>query len=192
MHFQSVASTAGDLWLESQTRTLDHIDEVTRRWIDAARESLDEMRECSNLGELMRLQQEWIMGSMRRAAMDVAEFGRMSMDLAQRATSQIERSTERTVGQASDPVGRSQAQPVLNLRWKPWNKRVTGAVPSARHTQLTATMPSGRRRAILRPISQTSITRHSGSSRNVVAACRIADTSSPHFTTASVTGHGRS
>jgi hypothetical protein len=53
-HLQSLTSSAGDLWLESQTRTLDHIDEVTRRWIDAARESLDEMKECSNIGELMR------------------------------------------------------------------------------------------------------------------------------------------
>jgi hypothetical protein len=98
-HLQSLTSSAGDLWLESQTRTLDHIDEVTRRWIDAARESLGEMKECSNLGELMRLQQEWIVGSMRRAATDFAEFGRMTMDIAQRATSQIERTTERTAGE---------------------------------------------------------------------------------------------
>jgi len=97
--FQSVASSAGDLWLESQTRTLDHIDEVTRRWIDAARESLDEMRECSNIGELLRLQQEWIMGSMRRAAIDFAEFGKMTMDLAQSATSQMGRATERAAGE---------------------------------------------------------------------------------------------
>jgi hypothetical protein len=96
--FQTIASSAGDLWLESQTRTLDHIDEVTRRWIDAARQSLDEMRECSNVGELMRLQQDWVMGSMRRAAMDFAQFGKMTMDIAQRATSQIERTTERAAG----------------------------------------------------------------------------------------------
>jgi hypothetical protein len=96
---QTVASSAGDLWLESQTRTLDHFDDVTRRWIDAARQSLDEMRECSNLGELMRLQQEWVIGSMRRAAIDFAQFGRMTMDIAQRATSQIERTTERAAGE---------------------------------------------------------------------------------------------
>ena len=96
---QSMASSASDLWLESQTRTLDHIDEVSRRWIDAARQSLGEMRECSNLGELMRLQQEWIMGSMRRTAIDFAQFGKMTMDLAQSATSQIGRATERTAAE---------------------------------------------------------------------------------------------
>jgi hypothetical protein len=98
-HFQSIALGAGDLWLESQTRTLNHVDEVTRRWIDAARQSLDDMRECRNLGELVRLQQEWIIGSMRRAAIDFAQFGRMTMDMAQRATSQIEQTTERTAGE---------------------------------------------------------------------------------------------
>ena len=97
---QSLTSSAGDLWLESQTRTLDHVDDMTRRWIDAARESLDEMKECSNLGELMRLQQEWMMRSMRRAAIDFAEFGRMTMDLAQSATSQIGLATERAAGDA--------------------------------------------------------------------------------------------
>jgi len=98
-HVQSVASGVGDLWLESQTKTLDHFDDVTRRWVDAARQSLEEMRGCSNLGELMRLQQEWIMGSMRRAAIDFAEFGKMTMELAQSATSQMGRTTERAVGE---------------------------------------------------------------------------------------------
>jgi hypothetical protein len=98
-HLQTIASSAGDLWLESQTRTLDHIDDVNRRWIEAARQSLGEMRDCSNFGELMRLQQEWIMGSMRRAALDFAEFGKMTMDLAQSATSQMGRATERAAGE---------------------------------------------------------------------------------------------
>ena len=85
---------------ESQTRTLDHIDEVMSRWIDAARQSLEEMRECSTIGELMRVQQEWIVGSMRRTATDVTQFGKMTMDIAQRATSQIERTTARSAGEA--------------------------------------------------------------------------------------------
>jgi phasin protein len=93
---QSAASSAGDLWIESQARTLDHIDDVMNRWMDAARHSLEEMRECSTLGELMRVQQEWIVGSMRRTATDMAQFGKMTMDMAQRATSQIERTTART------------------------------------------------------------------------------------------------
>lgn len=99
-HMQSAASTAGAFWLESQTRTLDHIDDVMSRWIDAARQSLEEMRECSTIGELVRVQQEWIVGSMRRTATDMAQFGKMTMDIAQRATSQIERTTARAADEA--------------------------------------------------------------------------------------------
>ena len=84
------------MWIESQTRTLDHIDDVMNRWIDAARQSLEDMRKCSTLGELMRLQQDWIVGSMRRTATDMAQFGKMTMDIAQRATSQVERTTARS------------------------------------------------------------------------------------------------
>jgi hypothetical protein len=95
-HMQSAAASAGDLWIESQTRTLDHLDDVMNRWIEAARQSLEEMRECSTFGELMRVQQEWFVGSMRRTATDMAQFGKMTMDIAQRATSQIERTTARS------------------------------------------------------------------------------------------------
>jgi hypothetical protein len=56
------------------------------------------MRECENLRNLMRVQQEWTVGAMRRLAADFAEFGKMTLSLAENTTSQMSGAPEATAG----------------------------------------------------------------------------------------------
>jgi Phasin protein len=90
-----------DLWVESQAKAFDRFDEVARRWLDRRREALDatrqsfeEMRDSSDLGELMRIQQEWVRGSVRRLTADFVELSGIALNLAQGATTQIARAAE--------------------------------------------------------------------------------------------------
>jgi Phasin protein len=92
-----------DLWVESQAKAFDRFDEVARRWLDRRREALDatrqsfeEMRDSSDFGELMRIQQEWVLGSMRRLTADFVELSGIALNLAQGATTQIARAAEGT------------------------------------------------------------------------------------------------
>jgi Phasin protein len=101
--FSSIASGTSGLWVESQARIFDQFDEVARRWLDrrrealdATRESLEEMKSTENVGELMRVQQEWLIGSLHRLAADFGELGAAAVNLAQTAASQIGRTTEGT------------------------------------------------------------------------------------------------
>ena len=100
-HAAGAAFRGPDLWVESQAKAFGHFDEVARRWLDRRREALDatrqsfeEMRDSSDLGELMRIQQEWVLGSMRRLTADFVELSGIALNLAQGATSQIARATE--------------------------------------------------------------------------------------------------
>ena len=100
---ESAAFRAPNLWVETQAKAFDQIDEVARRWLDRRRDDLDHarrsfeaMRDADNLSDLMRIQQDWVLGAMRRGTADIAEFGGMALNLTQRTTSQIVRVGEET------------------------------------------------------------------------------------------------
>lgn len=102
-HVVGSAFRASDLWVESQAKTFERFDEVARRWLDrrrealdATRESLEEMRDSSDLGECMRIQQEWVLGSVRRLTADFVELSGIALNLAQGVTTQMARATEST------------------------------------------------------------------------------------------------
>ncbi len=103
--FSSIASGTSDLWVESQARIFDHFDEVARRWLDrrrealdATRESFEEMKSTDNVGELMRIQQDWVIGSLQRLAADMSEIGTAAFNLAQTAATQLGKAAERSTG----------------------------------------------------------------------------------------------
>jgi Phasin protein len=103
--FSSVASGTSGLWVESQARIFEHFDEVARRWLDrrregldATRQSLEEMRSTDNVGELMRIQQEWVFGSLQRLAADMSELSTAAFNLAQAAATEMGKTVERTAG----------------------------------------------------------------------------------------------
>jgi hypothetical protein len=96
----AAATRASDLWIESQARLFDAFDEVARRWLerrrealDAARQSLEELRNDNSIGGLVRIQQEWAVGSMNRLAADIAELSGAVLTIAQATASRIGRAT---------------------------------------------------------------------------------------------------
>jgi hypothetical protein len=100
-HIAASAFRPSDLWVETQARAFERFDEVARRWLhrrrealDATRQSLEEMRDSSDLSELMRIQQEWMLGSMRRLTADFVELSGVALNLAQGATTQMARAAE--------------------------------------------------------------------------------------------------
>lgn len=102
-HAMGSALRGPDLWVEGQAKAFERFDEVARRWLDRRREALDatrhsfeEMRDSSDLSELMRIQQDWMLGSMRRLTADFVELSGIALNLAQGATTQMARAAEGT------------------------------------------------------------------------------------------------
>jgi hypothetical protein len=97
----SVATRALDLWIANQARIFEEFDEVARRWLDRRREALDatrqifeEFRADNSLGGVIRVQQEWVIGSMNRLAADIAELSGAVLNITQAAASRITEATE--------------------------------------------------------------------------------------------------
>ncbi len=102
-HMAAAASRPTDVWVESQVAFFEHFDEMARRWLDrrrealdATRQSIDEMRRSNDLGDMFRIQQEWISGSMRRLAADLGEFSGAALNLTQTTTQRLGRAVEGT------------------------------------------------------------------------------------------------
>jgi Phasin protein len=94
----SATTRASDLWIESQARLFEEFDEVARHWLDrrrealdAARQSFEELRNDNSIGGLMRIHQEWMIGSMNRLAADIAELSGVVLNIAQATAARIGR-----------------------------------------------------------------------------------------------------
>jgi hypothetical protein len=106
------AFRAPDLWVETQAKAFERFDEVARRWLDrrrealdATRQSLEEMQGSSDLGECMRIQQDWVLGSMRRLTADFVELSGIALNLAQGAATQTARAVESTAREMAEAGG---------------------------------------------------------------------------------------
>jgi hypothetical protein len=78
----------------------EEFDETVRRWLDrrrealdAARQSFEELRNDNSIGGLMRVHQEWVIGSMNRLAADIAELNGAVLNIAQATASRMGRAT---------------------------------------------------------------------------------------------------
>ncbi|HUJ97176.1 MAG TPA: phasin family protein [Stellaceae bacterium] len=98
---EAAARKGMELLLGNQTILLHHMNEMTKRWLerrredlDAARQSLDDMGGCENWGEVLRVQQQWMLGSMRRLTADLTEFASGALSLSQRAASRFGETSE--------------------------------------------------------------------------------------------------
>jgi hypothetical protein len=85
----SLVTKGQGLWLETQAELLREMNELAQNWterrredLDAAQQSMERMREFA---DHMRMQQEWIVGSMRRWATDVEAWATMTGNLWQRS-----------------------------------------------------------------------------------------------------------
>lgn len=101
----SMTAGAGDAWMEGQAALFNHIDMLARRWLerrrealDATRDSLEEMRRCRDFAEVIRIQQDWLCGSMQRLGSDFSEFTTTALNLSQglaaRAVQEAETASE--------------------------------------------------------------------------------------------------
>ena len=73
----AAVTTGSEAWIEGQARLLERFDEIARGWtqrrreaLEATRHSLEEMRGCRDVADLLRIQQDWVSGSMQRLASD--------------------------------------------------------------------------------------------------------------------------
>jgi len=101
-----------DLWIETQANAFKRFDEVAQRWLDrrrealdATRQSLEEMRGSSDLGECMRIQSDWVLGSIRRLTADFVELSGIALNLAEGAATQMARATENTTREMAEAGG---------------------------------------------------------------------------------------
>lgn len=74
----AVARRSAEAWLDSNAELLQEVDTMTHEWarrrretIDAVRQSLEDVRDSRELTDLLRIQQEWFTGSLRRIASDL-------------------------------------------------------------------------------------------------------------------------
>jgi hypothetical protein len=73
----SAMATGGDAWMEGHAELLEQVDQISRRWmqsqreaIDATRQSIAELQRARDLGDVMRVQQDWLAGTWQRFASD--------------------------------------------------------------------------------------------------------------------------
>src|SRR5215472_4382772 len=101
-----------DLWIETQANAFKRFDEVAQRWLDrrrealdATRQSLEEMRGSSDFGECVRVQSDWMLGSMRRLTANFVELSSIALNLAQGAATQTARAMESTAREMAEAGG---------------------------------------------------------------------------------------
>jgi Phasin protein len=87
----SPVASGGEAWIETQSELLDRIDAMAKGWVqrrrealDAARQSLGELNEFRDPSDLLRIQQEWLSGSLQRVASDLESLTRIALDFSQR------------------------------------------------------------------------------------------------------------
>src|SRR5258708_34089211 len=88
----SAMTTSGDAWIERQAELLEHVDQLSKRWQENRREAIDatapsfaDMQRARDLADLMRVQQEWLSGSLQRLGSDFEALTSISLTYSRRA-----------------------------------------------------------------------------------------------------------
>jgi hypothetical protein len=100
-----------NLWLGTQAELLANVDALTHAWlnrrregVDAMRETIQQMTECQDPAEMLRIQQGWLSGAVRRAGQDIAALNDGIAAMTQKATTDFEKAT-RKVAEPLHAVG---------------------------------------------------------------------------------------
>lgn len=111
---EAQSRTRANDWMDGHAVLFEHFDEMARRWLDRRREALDatrqsmeEMRNVGEMGEMFRIQQEWIAGSVRRLTADLGELSHTALTFAQRAASALPKIAEagiQSAGRSRDEI----------------------------------------------------------------------------------------
>jgi len=77
----SRAATTGDAWMQGQAELIENIEQISHRWlrnrrqaIEATRQLVAEIRQCRDFADVLRVQNEWLSGSLQRLASDFHAF----------------------------------------------------------------------------------------------------------------------
>jgi hypothetical protein len=100
----SAMATGGDAWMEGQAELIEQADQMSQRWmqsqreaIDATRQSMLELQRARDLGDIMRVQQEWLAGTWQRLAGDLQALTLLAL--------QYQRRTMNWAGEAAESAG---------------------------------------------------------------------------------------
>ena len=98
---EAAARKGMELLVSNQTMLFNQLNEMGKRWldrrredIDAAQQSLDEIGECESWSDMLRIQQQWMLGSFRRMANDFSELASGALSFSREAASRLESTTE--------------------------------------------------------------------------------------------------
>lgn len=90
----SAMATGGDAWMEGHAEMLEQVDQISRRWmqsqreaIDATRQSIAELQRARDLGDVMRVQQDWLAGTWQRFANDCQALTSLALHYQRRTMS---------------------------------------------------------------------------------------------------------
>lgn len=104
-HVEGAAQKTTGAWIEGQATLFNQVDNVARRWLDrrrealdATRQSLDEMKHCGDMRDILRIQQDWVMGALRRVMADFSELTKATLEVSQGTVSRVGQTT-RAIGE---------------------------------------------------------------------------------------------
>lgn len=88
----SAVTTGSEALIDTQAELLERFGEISRGWmerrreaLEATRHSFEEMRACRNVTDLLRIQQDWVSGSLQRVASDFEAMTAMFLSYSRRA-----------------------------------------------------------------------------------------------------------
>jgi Phasin protein len=93
-----------NLWFATHAELLANVDALTHAWLNRRREGVNSMREaiqqmteCRDPAEMLRIQQDWLSGALRRASEDVAMLNERIATVTQKATTDFEKAARNVV-----------------------------------------------------------------------------------------------
>src|SRR2546427_12278733 len=94
-----------DLCLATQLHVLDSVDALTQAWLDRSREGVDAARAAmqqmvasKDAGDMLRVQQQWFSGALRRTVDNISELGTGLSSAGSKAVASFERESRNAAG----------------------------------------------------------------------------------------------
>jgi anthranilate phosphoribosyltransferase len=100
--FGEIFAHNANLWFTTHAELLANVDALTHGWlnrrregVDAMREAIQQMTECQDPAEMLRIQQGWLSGAVRRAGQDIAALNDGIATMTQKATTDFEKAARK-------------------------------------------------------------------------------------------------
>jgi hypothetical protein len=99
------------LWFATHAELLANVDALTHAWlerrrdgVEAMREAIQQMTECRDPTEMLRIQQEWLSGASRRVTRDIAALNDGIASMTEKTTGDFANAARR-VGEPLHALG---------------------------------------------------------------------------------------